>query len=70
MNTLVDVRVTRAYGNFRVGHVFRPNGVLRDWLVRRGLVEIVGSKDGATPIQTDATTPAPAVANRKSKPRR
>jgi hypothetical protein len=41
MLTDYGVRVIRAYENRRVGQVFYPTGLLRDALVRKGLVERV-----------------------------
>lgn len=64
MNTLVDVRFIRSWQNYAVGRVIRPNGVLRDWLVRAGFVEIVGARDSAKPIRADATPAAPAIATK------
>lgn len=41
MNSNPEVEITLAcrYGN--VGHRFRPNGTLRDWLVNNGFAKVV-----------------------------
>lgn len=50
--TLVKVRFTMAYRNYRVGDEITPNGTLRDWLVANGYAEVV---------KTSAPVPVPEV---------
>lgn len=40
--TLVKVRFKLAWQNYKVGDEITPNGVLRDWLLAHGYVELVG----------------------------
>ena len=41
MNTLTQVKFIRAWGAYCVGDVIKPNGVMRDFLVRTGIAEIL-----------------------------
>jgi hypothetical protein len=54
MLTDYGVRVIRAYENRLVGQVFYPTGLLRDALVRKGLVERVQPPAEDPPVSEDA----------------
>lgn len=41
--TRVPVRFKLAWQNFKVGDVFTPTGMQRDWLLANGYVELVTS---------------------------
>lgn len=67
MNTHPYVRVIKAFGTARVGHIFRPTGVYRDRLVRAGFVEIIPmpkseavAKDAKAEVQLPKSSKAKA----------
>lgn len=46
--TLKKVRFIRSWKDYRVGAQITPNGVLRDWLVAKGYVEVI---DAPSPVR-------------------
>lgn len=71
MNTNPYVRVKVAFGGFRVGHTFRPNGLYRDRLVACGLVEIIKPDDVAEAakqtVKAEVNLPRRSRAQRKAQ---
>lgn len=69
MNSNPQVRVIREFvdngRHFAKGFVFVPNGVHRDWLLNRGLIEVVKAED-VQAAATDAVQP-PVKLPRASK---
>lgn len=47
--TLKQVRIIRAWKNYRVGETLVPNGTVRDYLVNGGYAEIVGPAEAEAP---------------------
>lgn len=49
--TLKQVRIIRAWKNYRVGETLTPNGTVRDYLVNQGYAEIVEAETPARPAK-------------------
>lgn len=41
MNSLVNVRLLRPWRRYKAGHVFKPTGMVRSFLLRARMAEIV-----------------------------
>lgn len=60
MNSNPLCRVILAYGQYSVGAIIRPSGMLRDELLRRGFIKIIKPEDVAAPkaaVAASDTTP-------------
>ncbi|MCP4539817.1 MAG: hypothetical protein GY832_21980 [Chloroflexi bacterium] len=67
---LQKVRFIVAWQNYRVGDIIQPNGVLRDWLMCNGYIELVEDAPEERSVEPECAVLPGTETAMKPKPKR